>query len=176
MRKIIRYIGALAFALTAGSAVHAETYLCIGEIPGDVNVMGEDCIQVIGFAERLSVEQPPPGSSSPVREFGPIRVVKRIDRTTPVLSVITATGAVFDEATLKFVRQCDGDSVTYYEVRLRNGVVVTSISATAGEDIPTEQVSLSFNKIQWAYTPVNDDCSAEAEIARGWNLETNAEY
>ena len=176
MRKIIRYISALALAMTASSAVHAETYLCIEEIPGDVDVRGEDCIQVIGFAERLSVEQLPPDGGSPVREFGPIRVVKRIDRTTPVLSVITATGAVFDEATLKFVRQCDGDSRTYYEVRLTNGVVVTSISATGGEDIPTEQVSLSFNKIQWAYTPIKDDCSSDAEIARGWNLETNAPF
>ena len=66
--------------------------------------------------------------------------------------------------------------MTYYEVRLSNGVLVTSISATAGEDIPTEQVSLSFNRIQWAYTPINNDCSRDAEITKGWDLEINAEF
>ena len=176
MRKIIRYIGALALALTAGSTVHAETYLCIREIPGDVSAdLFKDCIQVIGFAERLSVEPLPPGGI-PVRDFGPIRVVKLIDKATPLLSISAANGAVLEQATLSFVRQCDEAPVTYYEVRLTNGVLVTSISATAGEDIPTEQVSLSFNKIQWAYTPVNDDCSTEAEITRGWNLVTNAPF
>lgn len=182
MRKIIRYIAALALTLTAGSTVHAETYLCIQDIPGDVSVEGyEDCIQVIGFAERLNVEPPPPGGGSPIREFGPIRVVKRIDRATPLLSISAATGEILGPilgqgVTLSFVRQCDEALVKYYEVRLLNGVVVTSVSATAGEDIPTEQVSLSFNKIQWAYTPINDDCSPDAEITRGWNLETNAEF
>ena len=60
-------IALLAIAsLGASGSLRAEAYLCVGdggqELPGEATAEGfEGCIEVIGFAERLSVEQLPPG-------------------------------------------------------------------------------------------------------------------
>lgn len=44
---------------------------------------------------------------------------------------------------------------------------------SAGEDVPMDQVSLNFSKIQVAYTPQRGDGAPGDAVSGGWDLKGN---
>ena len=81
-----------------------------------------------------------------------IVVQKQVDLASPLLLDHSATGAVIPSGTVSF-RKAGGATFDFLLFKLTN-VTVTSVglSANSGDDIPTETVSLAFQKVEFDYT------------------------
>jgi type VI secretion system secreted protein Hcp len=94
---------------------------------------------------------------------------QRINKASPKLFLMCATGQTVPTVTLSVTRMVGGAEVGYYKVVLKD-VLISSISgantpgaggtATSG-DRPQESLSLNFTKIEVKYTPIDDVTGAQ---------------
>lgn len=95
------------------------------------------------------------------RQFTPLKIMKRIDKASPLLMKALTNNEKID-AVFKFFRpnpSGDGTTEQFYTVELKEGniasvkqhVPTTINAATAGEP-PLEEVSFVFKTITWTYT------------------------
>lgn len=127
----------------------------------------ENAIECLTFEQLLSVgyegrSSRPSGPPS----FGPVRILKELDRSSPLLAQgLTATSPV--EATFHFFRQAQSGAGTkkFYEVKLENARVArleASVGQVNGREMPREQVDLVFSKITWTYTTESGQTTAHS--------------
>jgi type VI secretion system secreted protein Hcp len=114
-----------------------------------------------------------PGGGSGKVNIQDISVTKYVDSSSHSLVQCCCKGTHFDEALLT-VRKA-GDSPLEYVVIKMEGVIVTSVSTggSGGEDRLTENVSLNFAKVNFAYTPQAKDGSGGAVKEFGWDIPKN---
>ena len=100
--------------------------------------------------------------------------VMRVNKASPKLFLSCANGARIKNAILT-VRRSGGNPVEFLKWTLTDVTVAsyqTASGVPAGE-IPTDQVSLRFTKVETEYTPVKPDGSLGEPIKEGWDLSTN---
>lgn len=103
--------------------------------------------------------------------------VHKIDAASPILFQKCCDGSHI--ATADFVvRKAGGSQIEYLKIKLSE-VIVTSVrpggSAHGAEDIPLEEVTLSFDIATVDYQPQGKDGAAQGgAIHGGWSLKTNA--
>jgi type VI secretion system secreted protein Hcp len=95
------------------------------------------------------------------RQYEPIRVLKRIDKSTPLLAKALVENAKID-ATFKFYRPNptgDGTTEQFYTVDIKNGRIASfkqvspnCIEPASTTDPPLEQLTMVFHTITWTYT------------------------
>jgi type VI protein secretion system component Hcp len=73
------------------------------------------------------------------------------------------------------VRRSGANPVEFFKWTLTDVTVGSYESAASvpSGDVPADQVSLRFTKIEVEYTRVNPDGSLDAPIKEGWDLVTN---
>lgn len=105
----------------------------------------------IGWSNLLSVHEnfeTNPSSTSQRSEYKPIDeilVVKELDRTGPHIAESIATGKVFPRVSINL---CSGGGNNCYLSYELSNVMVTSYSiGGSANEVPTEQISLNFEKI-----------------------------
>jgi type VI secretion system secreted protein Hcp len=99
----------------------------------------------------------------------------RINKASPKLFLACASGAHIRNAILT-VRRSGGNPVeflkwTFTDVTI--GSYQTATGVPPGE-LPLEQVSLRFAKIEVEYRPMRPDGSLDAPIKAGWDLQANS--
>ncbi len=83
-----------------------------------------------------------------------ISFVKEVDQSSPNLMQACATGKHISEATLT-VRHAGEDVQEYLVITLENCIVENvSPQGSAGDAAPTEELTLSYEKVSWEYRPV----------------------
>jgi type VI secretion system secreted protein Hcp len=95
------------------------------------------------------------------RQFTPLKIVKRIDRASPLLVKALANNEKID-AVFKFYRpnpSGDGTTEQFYTVELKEGnisevkqFVPTTINPVTAGEPPQEEVHLVFKTITWTFT------------------------
>jgi type VI secretion system secreted protein Hcp len=95
------------------------------------------------------------------RQYGPLRIVKRLDKASPLILKALTENQVID-AMFKFFRPNpagDGTTEQFYTVKLKKGHVASVkqyVESTLGEQTrhiaPLEEVTLVFQDIAWTYT------------------------
>jgi type VI secretion system secreted protein Hcp len=116
-----------------------------------------------------------------------IVITKKTDASSPLLMLNCANGAHIKEATF-VVRKAGGEQLEYLKIKLTD-VLVSSYKphgAIAGnidwsgpgdegpEELPTEQFSLNFAKVEYAYQPQGADGKAQGgPIMAGWDVKAN---
>jgi type VI secretion system secreted protein Hcp len=98
----------------------------------------------------------------------------RVNKASPKLFLACANGARIKNAILT-VRRSGANPVEFLKWTLTDVAVAsyqTAAAASSG-DLPTDQVSLRFTKIETEYTPVKPDGSLGVPIKEGWDLTTN---
>jgi type VI secretion system secreted protein Hcp len=98
----------------------------------------------------------------------------RVNKASPKLFLACANGAHIKNAILT-LRRSGGTTVEFLKWTLSD-VTVASYQTAAGVppgEMPTDQVSLRFTKIETEYTPVKPDGSPGGTIKEGWDLRTN---
>jgi type VI secretion system secreted protein Hcp len=155
-----------------------DMFLKIDGIEGESTAAG-------GHADWIEIESFTWGASRPSTSTGRTRggsrtsfsdlsVVKRIDAASPNLYLACASGKHYPSATLQ-IRKAGEGPVSYMEYRLENvRISAVSVSHSAGHDEPVEEVTLSYGKIVWSYTP-QDATRRGGSVERGWDLEMNRE-
>jgi type VI secretion system secreted protein Hcp len=136
------------------------------------------------------------GGGSGKVSFQDLHFVKRVDSSSPLLFLNCANGAHIKEVNLT-VRKAGGDQLEYLKWKLTD-VLISSYqpagstiqgenasAAVAGgtggftggvhaSDIPMEQVSLNFAKIEVSYQPQGADGRPQGgPVLAGWDLKQN---
>lgn len=155
------------FLLVAAAAPGAETVHLFLESEG-VDIEGESTQTSLGregSIECLSFEmetwREEFGTGGPgQRRHGPIRILKRIDKSSPLLLRALTRNEVID-GTFRFYRpnpSGDGTTEHYYTVEIRNGLITglrtlspNVLDPQAAQLPPTEEVSFVFHSITWTY-------------------------
>jgi type VI secretion system secreted protein Hcp len=91
------------------------------------------------------------GGTSAKVHVGDLVIVKTVDKSSPKLFQAAATGKHFPTATISLAKKSKGKKVDYLKFTMKD-LIVTSIKPTSPQsDKPSEQVSMSFAKINVTY-------------------------
>jgi type VI secretion system secreted protein Hcp len=136
------------------------------DIQGDSTILSmerENTIECLAFTDSVrTAREASTGMASGERTYEPIKIVKRIDKSSPLLAKALCNNEVI-EGVFKFYRPNpagDGTTEQYFTVEIRQGRV-SSITRVSPDVIdpasanapPTEEVSFVFGYIGWSYIP-----------------------
>lgn len=115
------------------------------------------------------------GGGSGKASFQDLSFTKYVDSATNALMVALAKGTHIDKAEL-MVRKA-GEGQNKYIFITMEQVLVTSISTggSGGEDRLTENVTLNFAKVKFAYTPQNAKGTVAGDKTFAYDIAGNAE-
>lgn len=157
-----------------------DAFIKIGDIKGETgDSKHKEEIEVFSFS--WGATQPTSSAAGTGGGGGKVQVhnftfVKKIDKSSPVLFEKCCTGEHIKEA-LFTVRKAGGTQLDYYMVKLTD-VLVSSIrpggSASGADDIPLEEISLSFTTVGVDYQPQGaDGKAAGGKVHGGWDMKQN---
>jgi type VI secretion system secreted protein Hcp len=145
----------------------SDIFIKLADIPGEATDLGyEGQIAVSSFGHSVSI---PVDKNKAVGEVqhGHLLISKVVDKASPLLNQKCCVGQSIGEAVMTCLRAGGDHRVPYLVVKLQNAVISSVSVSGHGGDIATEQVSISYNKIDWEYkTP-------DSKLTKGnWNLMT----
>ncbi|MHA3774318.1 Hcp family type VI secretion system effector [Verrucomicrobiota bacterium sgz303538] len=177
MRSIARILaaGLLVVSVISGTAHgQANTFLKIDGIPGEATQdrhAGEIAIESLSFSVDQSGIRMAGGRGSPARSrFSVITVVKRVDKSSPLLFLKSALGEVIPSAVIN-VQKGGAQPVDFLTIKLTN-VIVSSFSSSSSGAV-FESIGLSFSAIEYTYRPQNSDGSLGAPITATFDVNRN---
>ncbi len=114
------------------------------------------------------------GGGSGKVSFQDLHFTTSVNKASPLLMLSCATGKHIKKAVL-FVRKAGGDQQDYYKVTMEDLLVSSYQSGghAGGNAIPTDQFSLNFTKIEFAYKPQMADGSLDSEILHKYDVKQN---
>jgi len=158
-----------------------DAFLKIDGIKGEsTDDKHKDQVEVLSFnwgvSQRASGSASSAGSLTAERaDFQPFVIVKALDMASPKLALACATGEHVKEVVLELCRS-GGDKQPYMEYKMTDAIV-TSVrpgGSGHGENVPLEEVSFSYGKIEWKYTQTKvEGGKGSGNVAGGWDLKTN---
>jgi type VI secretion system secreted protein Hcp len=136
------------------------------KIDGDSTILSmerENSIECLSFTDSVrTAREASSGMASGERTYEPIRIVKRIDKSSPLLAKALCNNEVI-EAVFKFYRPNpagDGTTEQHFTVEITEGRVgsITRVSPdvidpASANAPPTEEVTFVFGRIVWTYVP-----------------------
>jgi type VI secretion system secreted protein Hcp len=122
----------------------------------------EDTIECVYYEQSAtSPREPSTGLAVGRRQYAPLLIRKRIDRSSPLLAKAFIKNEVI-EGTFKFFRPSpagDGTTEQFYTVHISQGRIVSirqyvpdTLTPQSATLPPLEEVSLTFRIISWTYT------------------------
>ena len=129
-----------------------------------------------GVNQTASASSSSHGSLSSQRaDFHDFSFVKALDAASPKIIMACASGEHLPSATMEICR-AGGDKQPFMEYKMTD-VIVTGIrpgGSGSGENLPLEEVSLNYGKIEWKYTQTKvEGGKGSGSIPGGWDLKTN---
>lgn len=124
-----------------------------------------------GLSQGISSEI---GNSRKKVNVEDLSITKYIDKASPGLIRAVCSGKVFKEALLTLSNSGE-KLIDYYKVTF-NDLVISSVTAggNAGEDQPTENITLKYAKFKVEYTPQKSNEKSDAVVEAVWDLSENA--
>ena len=139
-------------------------------IPGDINDPNDPAHQnwigVDSYSWSISGSQSSGAGGASTPAFTDLMIVHRLDKSSVKLYEACSKGTLIREVILE-LRRSTGEKAKYMEYKLSNAFV-TSVKPTvngSGDEVPTEQVSFRYEKIEYIYTPADGN-----QITAGWDL------
>ncbi len=114
------------------------------------------------------------GGGAGKANFQDISVTKYVDSASHALLLACATGEHFATAKLT-VRKAGKTQIEYITIDMTE-VLITSVSTggSGGEDRLTENISLNFAKVKFAYTPQKPDGTAGTPLPMTYDIAKNS--
>ena len=136
------------------------------KIDGDSTILSmdrENSIECLSFEDSVrTAREASSGMASGERTYEPIRICKRIDKSSPLLAKALCNNEVI-EATYKFYRPSpagDGSTEQYFTVEIQEGRIASCtrvgpdvIDPASASAPPTEEATFVFGWIRWCYEP-----------------------
>lgn len=105
--------------------------------------------------------------------FEDIGVVKELDKASPKLAEAVCQGKVFPRVEIHLTASyTDAGRATYYAYELKNVIIASYHISGSGqsEDVPTEEISLSFEEIKATYTEFDATGKAKGNVEYQWSV------
>jgi type VI secretion system secreted protein Hcp len=106
--------------------------------------------------------------------FQDIHFVTSVNKSSPLVAKATATGQHIKKATL-YVRKAGGKQEEFYKIVLED-VLVSSYQSgghSGGNQVPTDQFSLNFAKIDFEYSPQDEKGGLSGKVVFKYDLKVN---
>lgn len=103
-----------------------------------------------------------------------LNIVKYVDKSSPVLFISCATGKVFPDAVL--TQRKAGEGQQDFLIITMSGVMVSTYEINGTGDggvVPTESVSLNFQKLELSYAPQDEAGALGGEVKQGYDFVKN---
>jgi type VI secretion system secreted protein Hcp len=129
-----------------------------------------------GLHQKVSKTASSAGGASAERvDFNSFTFTKLLDKASPKLALACADGTHFDTILVELCR-AGTEKMVFMRYQLSNCLIQSfETGGTQGEDLPSEDVEISFGKIEWRYTLQNRVGGGPAgNMVSGWNLQKNA--
>ena len=170
-------IGIISVLLMSALCTEAAIFMEYDDIEGESTAEGhEGQIDILSFSWGVSHAAPAGGGGALVPQFNDLVITKRTDKSSPLLMLSTASGKQHPRVVLTLTREGEPKG-GYYTITLEE-VLVTSFqtSGNAGDDRPTESLSLNYTKIKFEYTPMKADGTPDRPVVFGWDVKANTAY
>lgn len=166
--------GGATKALTANAA-QVDYFLKIEGIDGEsIDDQHPGTIEIDSFSWGVSNSSSLSGGGGGSGKVSvhDISFTSKVSKASPNLMLATATGKHYPRAIL-FVRKAGGTQQDYYKVTLQD-IMVTSYQSSAGGsggDVPTDQFSLNFTKIEFEYKTQKEDGTLGESVKASYDLK-----
>jgi len=100
---------------------------------------------------------------------------KTVDKSSPKLFESLTSGKHIKNATIELcIHSEEGTrSLCYLTIQLSDIIVSSYQIGGSGGDVPTDQFSLNFAKIEFEYKPQNSDGTLDSPIKAGYDVKAN---
>lgn len=138
-------VGNTSFGLSGSGS----EFLKLDGIKGEANVKGhKDEIELSAFA--IGAANVGSGSSSGLSKgkvsFNSFSITKKVDKASPALFAAVTSGKHITSGEVAFTKKIGGKPVDYLTFKF-TGLLVSSVKLAGQGNAPTEQVTLSFQKL-----------------------------
>jgi type VI secretion system secreted protein Hcp len=138
-----------------GAPTQLDGFLKVDDIPGESQESGhEDEIDILSFSLNSSVQVEAGAGGGPASRAytSELVMVKAADDTSPLFRDAAAAGTTYPNTFLS-VRKAGGGQQEYLIIHLED-VIVSSYDPSDGEEqVPTESVSFTYQKVEWTWEP-----------------------
>lgn len=159
-----------------------DAFLKINGIPGECSDdKHQDWIEVLSFSHGVSQSTSGSVSSGGGRsaercDHAQFSIVKSLDKASPKLNLYCSNGEHVDEVLVEFCR-AGGDKQRYMQYKMSD-VIVASVrpggSKSGQENLPLEELSFAYGKIEWTYTETDHKTGkAKGDVKAFWDLHAN---
>ena len=100
-----------------------------------------------------------------------LKVIKVLDKTSPLLWDDLTTGNILKKATLLYDKPMGDNQEDYFKIELEE-VLITRIDHAGSSENPTEAVSMAFTKAKFCYNPEDGNGKLAGWVEKGFNLHT----
>jgi len=106
-------------------------------------------------------------------QFQDFHFTKKIDKSSPMLFLKCATGEHIKEGIL-LGRKAGEEQHEFLQIKM-NDIIITSYQngGSGGDVVPTDQFSLNFTKIHFAYKTQDEPGKPGETVSAGWDLKRN---
>jgi type VI secretion system secreted protein Hcp len=97
----------------------------------------------------------------------------KINKASPKLFLACASGDHIKEALLT-CRKAGKDQQEYLKIKFSD-LLISSYQhgGSAGEEVPVDQISFNFSKIEQSYAPQKPDGKLDSPVVHNWSVKTN---
>ena len=172
------FIGLLGFK--ANAALATDIFVCDpdnalqGEATDDRH---KGCIDVLSWSwgSVLELGGQVGGARDGTSEVADFSFTKYVDKSSPILMESSTSGKTFPKVEIHNYKSCCDPE--YVKITLED-VLVSSYQTggSAGEPLPTENVSLNFTKIEYCYTYIDEFGKPGIPDCYGWDVSTKSSY
>lgn len=155
-----------------------DFFLKLGSIKGESDRSGEiGTFELQGFSfgadNNMQFTTSSGGMATGRGDVHPMSVIKQSDTADPQIWASCLTGKIHPEATLHGYRTGGNKSVKYLAFKMTN-VAVTgiSVSGSDGAGLPSLQLGLAYQKIQWTQTQLKEDGTPGDTIVEMWDVSS----
>ena len=156
LRTLFVAVGILIAVAITPAHPATELVLKVEGIPGDSSIEGHvneiDVSSVSFGASQTGIREAGGKASARRSSLTTFAITKTVDKASPKLFLFCATGQPIPTAVLTFRDVQDGAALEYLTITLSD-VFISSyqVGASAGSDLATESISISYSKIEYKY-------------------------
>ena len=154
----------------------ADVFAKIGDIKGEsIDDKHKDEVEVLSWSWGVSTgdtdAQGAAGDGAGKANFADFNFTHRVDKASPVLFRMCATGEHIKEATIT-ARKAGKGQQEFLIIKMSD-VIVTSVHSNGGSDgaLTAEQVALRFAKVDLEYKPQKADGALDASLHFKYDLK-----
>jgi len=154
----------------------SQVYCKVDGIPGESSDdKHKDYFEVLSYSHGVSQESSGSesaagGHSGGRSDHDRFAVTKHLDKASPKLNYACSKGDHITEVLIECWRHI-GDNQKYMEYKLTDAIVRSIHPSGNGEGRPTETVTFSYARIDWAYTEFDNKGKKKGDVKTHWDLE-----